>query len=379
MIWENCAWLALFRLQTLLTLTAACRWAWHNSHLTRKIAKEERITPAGKPTKPGRKRPSRPRTNLGLKLANLHLLLRAPGFARWPLQVHFFCEDVYEEWQTSCKKATERLREGIEVVMNEIPPSELTAEERNPRGSKEEKARKKEEGIPKQAALNLARISSLDISYNALKCQITQSLELNLEGSTTCGVCDQVLESEDSTLLVCPQPNCGIAFHIACLARTFLDNEQEVSVLPTSGNCPNCSTRLQWIDLVKELSLRTRGAKELDRLLKKPRSRRTRTKNFENELSSQIVVEETDDDDDEEVRSNESDEGKGPGPIGYEESLPDDWHQPNDDDDAMSATSIHSTISSTHEHSSPHQSRPGSSRLKAVIEESDWDGAEVLD
>ena len=363
----------------LLTLTAACRWAWHNPHLTRKIAKEQRITPVRKPTKSGRKRPSRPRTTLGLKLANLNLLLRAPGFARWPLLVHFFCKDVYQEWQASCKTATEQISNGIEVVMNDIPPSELSAEEKNPQDSKVEKAQKKEDRIPKQAALNLARISSLDISYSALRYQITKSLELGLEGSTSCGICTQILESEGSTLLVCPQTDCGAAFHIACLARTFLDKEQEVSVLPTSGACPECSAKLQWIDLVKDLSLRTRGAKELDRLLKKPRSRRTRTKNFENGLSSQIVVEETDDDYDAEVKSNKSDEGIFPGPSGYEESLPDDWHQPEDDDDAISVTSIHSMISSTVEHSSPFRSRPGLSRLNAVIEESDWDGAEVLD
>lgn len=265
--------------------------------------------------------------------------------------------------------------------MEDIPPSESSAaaEEKNPQDSKEEKKRKKEDRIPKQAALNLARISSLDISYSALKYQITKSLEIGLEGSTTCGVCTQVLESEGSTLLVCPQIDCGAAFHIACLARTFLDKEQEVSVLPTSGACPKCSAKLRWIDLVKELSLRARGAKELDRLLKKPRSRRTGTKNFENGLSSQIVVEETDDDYDDEFRSNEFDEGNFPGPSAYEEPLPDDWHQPEDEDDAMSVASIHSAISSIHEHSSPDQSRSGLSRLKAVIEESDWDGAEVLD
>lgn len=265
--------------------------------------------------------------------------------------------------------------------MSNIPPSELSAaaEEKNPQASKEEKARKKEDRIPKQAALNLARISSLDISYSVLRYQITKGLEIGLEGSASCGVCTQVLESEGSTLLVCPQIDCGAAFHIACLARTFLGKEQEMSALPTSGACPKCSANLRWIDLVKELSLRTRGAKELDRLLKKPRSRRTRTKSFENGLSSQIVVEETDDDYDDEVRSNEFDEDKLPGPSAYEESLPDDWHQPEDDDDAMSVTSIHSAISSSQELSSPYQSRPSSSRLKAVIEESDWDGAEVLD
>jgi len=362
-----------------VTLTAACRWAWHNPHLTRKIAKEQRITPGEKPTKSGRKRPSRPRTSLELKLANLHLLLRAPGFARWPLQVHFFCDDVHQKWQTSCLTATEHIRKGIAIVLNNLPPTESLVDEKNPQDSKEEKARKKEEDIPKQAALNLARISSIDTSYSALRSHVTKSLELSLEGSTSCLVCTQFLEPESPTLLVCPQTDCGATFHVACLARIFLNKEQEVSVLPTSGDCPKCGAELQWIDLVKELSLRTRGAKELDRLLRKPRSRRTRTKNSENGLSSEVVVEETDDDYDDEDRSNEFDEGTITGLSGYEASLPDDWHQPEEGEDAMSVTSIHSTISSTVEPSSPDQPRPGSSRLKAVIEESDWDGAEVLD
>lgn len=221
----------------------------------------------------------------------------------------------------------------------------------------------------KQAAVNRARILSLSFNYSTIKGQVQKSLEVAADRSSSCAVCAKAFNVEDSTMLACPDASCRAASHMACLARKFLVDEQAAAAVPTSGTCPGCGTTLRWVDLAKVLSLRQRGAKELSQLFKKLRSRRTRTQDVENALSSEFVVEETDDDD-------ETNEGAMPALSGYEISLPDDWQSLADDEDAMSVASTYSKISGP---SSPFQSPRATSHLKAVIDESDWDGAEVLD
>lgn len=86
------------------------RWAWQNTHITRHIASDDRINRTSKkqqtaaaiarasPKSSRRRRPPRPRLCLTDRLANLHLLLRARSFERWPLKVTFYAEDVYRVW-----------------------------------------------------------------------------------------------------------------------------------------------------------------------------------------------------------------------------------------------------------------------------------------
>ncbi|KAI7058604.1 hypothetical protein KC352_g44021 [Hortaea werneckii] len=72
--------------------------------------------------------------------------------------------------------------------------------------------------------------------------------------------------------LVCPSEGCSALSHIDCLSKRFLDTSRDGdAMLPTSGNCPECGNKLQWVDLVKELSLRMRGEKEIKALFKKRR------------------------------------------------------------------------------------------------------------
>ena len=350
-----------------------CRWAWHNSHLTRKIAKEQRITPVETKPKAGKKRPSRPRASLKDKLSNLHLLLRVPGFARWPLQVRFFSEDVHEKWQTWCATAADWTWSGISITLDNTPPSQLSVEERGQLDSESEEVRKQED-------LNKARVSSLGIGYGIMKPHVEKSLQITASEPCLCAVCTQAFEAADSSMLVCSRPDCRAASHMACLARRFLEEEHEAAVLPKIGMCPNCKSVVHWVDMVKELSLRARGPKELGLLFRKPRKPNTRTKKVDNGFSSELMVEEAEDEHRQEDCSDDVEEGPLlAGGLDDNDSLPDDWHNFEDEEDAMSVTSIHSDVSSTIATMSPYQSRPAASRLKVVIEESDWDGAEVLD
>jgi hypothetical protein len=48
---------------------------------------------------------------------------------------------------------------------------------------------------------------------------------------------------------------------LRCLADAFLSEDvDELAVLPTGGRCPGCRRYTKWIDIVKELGLRTRTA-----------------------------------------------------------------------------------------------------------------------
>jgi structure-specific endonuclease subunit SLX1 len=51
----------------------------------------------------------------------------------------------------------------------------------------------------------------------------------------------------------------------------MLGVEEHDSILPIAGTCPKCHGPVKWGDMMTELTLRLRGAKEVDKLLKKKR------------------------------------------------------------------------------------------------------------
>ena len=63
-----------------------------------------------------------------------------------------------------------------------------------------------------------------------------------------------------------------------------------------------------------------------------------------------------------------------------DDPLPDDWHfQVNDDDDVMSVTSATSGFWDSMDTASPSKIPVAAPRLKIVIEDSEWNDADVLD
>ena len=113
-------------------------------------------------------------------------------------------------------------------------------------------------------------IEGIVVGYSMLKDHVEKSLLL-VEGQVNrCAICAEDLSTQDTTILVCPQRNCQAISHMACLATRFLETEKRgLSVIPRAGTCPYCHSELQWIDMVKEMSLRVRGKSELARLTKK--------------------------------------------------------------------------------------------------------------
>jgi structure-specific endonuclease subunit SLX1 len=260
------------------------RWAWQNTHITRHIASDARINRTTKkqqtaaaiarasPKSSRRRRPPRPRLCLTDRLANLHLLLRARSFERWPLKVTFYAEDVYRVWTRWIGQHLELqggngLREGLWVGMAEgMPTAKKNASFPAPEPASDADAPK--------------GIHALDVTHALLKPQLEKSKTL-LAAPQTCTLCSSAIPSSGASTLICPAPSCSNVSHLTCLATHFLATESKsanktdtTSLLPTTGTCPTCSTPLHWHPLVQELSLRMRGEKEVQALFKPPRSRK---------------------------------------------------------------------------------------------------------
>ncbi len=282
-----------------------------------------------------RKRPARPRLGLTEELANLHLLLRVDSFRAWPLQVRFFCEDVYRVWQRWTERAGAKLRQGVDVVLDD------------------------------------SGIAKLEIGYASSKSHLQKSLRL-VQGSSKpkCAVCGKLVH-KGALLATCPRETCESTSHLNCLADRFLGEKTDdrEDILPTEGHCPSCNSATRWIDVVKELTLRTRGEKEVAKLLKEPRTKKT--KGRKEKITGEVAM--TNVDGTEDSGSNDSD-------VEMKEASEQEWrYVDEDEDDIMSVTSTASEASQFSTRATGPAPLVRKKGLDPVIEDTDWDEAEVLD
>lgn len=284
------------------------------------------------------------------KLSNLHILLRAKSFERWPLQVRFFAADVFKFWERCNAKATESVRDGIRIGMDE---SVVVRNTTQPIG-----------------------IDALDVTFAPMKPMLEKSRTLLAGSACACSVCHESLDSEKSLVLVCTADECKAASHLDCLSKHFLNAEHRGNaIVPLEGECPTCKAYSSWKDLVTDLSLRVRGEKEAAALFKVRKSR----KKAGTDLSAESVAVGDDDDSGSELSSLDSDidlDDSGPlisletGETNELQSTQgsDEWHNI---DDILS----HSP--------KPLRKTPGSPKarrcVEMVIEDSDWDEAEIVE
>ena len=202
-----------------------------------------------------------------------------------------------------------------------------------------------------------------------MKAYVEKSLFLLAEGEATkCAVCTKELGTQVTTAVVCPNEGCRTASHMTCLAKKYLgENGSDRPLIPTSGSCPGCNAAFKWIDLVKEMSLRIRGEKEVAQLMRKPREQKTKMPKGKSRLPSEVVGNSDEDD---------FDEGLLDADIVDEPLLEDEWvYRDEDDDDLISVT----TAASESGAPSPIRFGKPDQTLEMFIEDSDWDNAEVLD
>lgn len=320
------------------------------------------------------RRPARPRSSLIDKLSNLHLLLRVPSFARWPLEVRFFCEDVYKVWQRWNERVNGKIRDSVQIVLDVTQQADVP-EGGQPPPSAQAK------GKPNEETRGRGGIESVNVGYGGLKNHVEKSLRvLDDREAQFCAICAVRLGSPAGTALVCPKENCQTVSHMTCLAKRFLDEEGVPgSTVPISGSCPQCKSTLQWIDLVKEMSLRMRGKEEMARLMRKPTVRKRKVMKGAASLQADKTANEVEGDSDEEGDDDLAEDAMHP-VYETEEPLPADWyHQADGEEDVMSMTSADSDFSNHMDAAGPPTSKLPAQRLEVVIEDSNWTNAEILD
>ncbi|KAH9909716.1 GIY-YIG catalytic domain-containing protein [Xylariomycetidae sp. FL2044] len=236
-------------------------WAFANPHVSLHIPSNSRISVSTQKKRNGH--PKRPVYSLTSILSNLHLLLRVPTFARWPLTVHFFNAGVHTAWTKWCATANEPLRDTIKVLTDFEPePAPLSA----PEGSARQRGKR---------AVQPWGIHALPLNYAPLKDYVTKTQSIYaFEREGDCVVCGETLEPGEGLHATCSNAGCEGTGHISCWSRHMLGDANTDDIIPISGHCPKCRGEVSWGEMMKEMSLRMRGAKEVEKLLKKPRKRK---------------------------------------------------------------------------------------------------------
>lgn len=246
-------------------------------------------------------------------------------------------------WLRWTTKQFEKLRPGIDVIMDEssctaksgeaelLPPDEL------PRG-----------------------IHALDVGYHGLKPQLEKCREVFDENTVTkCSICRSRTPATGVGTLICPSENCRTASHLQCLSSAWLGAEGESAknaMVPTSGSCPTCHTKLMWVNLVKDLSLRMRGEKEIKAIFKPKRGKKTTA-----------------------AAAEESDESPSEDDL-LDDPLPqeDEWHQLLDSSDDDEVGTRNAKSDPAPRAARFKKAKVAQSYSEPVIQDSDSDGAEIL-
>ena len=302
------------------------------------------------------------------KLSNLHLLLRVSAFRRWPLTVRLFSEDAYDTWQSCHEKADAIIRSGIKIIFEANSAVDVSQSANLSVSSHGNETRKRQ-------ALGQSAIEGIDVGYSYLKGPLEKSTFLLADSETiNCSVCAKQIGLERRLSLICPAEGCRAASHLSCLGTKFLHDEgASDSIVPTSGKCPECKLDMLWVDLVKEMSLRIRGKKELAALTKKAWRRKAKVPKLAKAGVSKTEISES-----EAATDTDTDNGSLDAAVlatdAEDDLLQDDWRfqeDDDDDDDLTSITSAASGFSDGVDVPSPGKPSRAAPRLKTVIEDSE--------
>jgi structure-specific endonuclease subunit SLX1 len=195
---------------------------------------------------------------------------------------------------------------------------------------------------------------------------------IDFEREGECGICHEELAHDEGIYTICPSPGCETVTHITCLSRHFLKGEAQDVLVPIKGHCPGCKAESIWADVVKELSLRMRGQKEVEKLLKVKRVKKAKS------TAAQAVIDS--DGDDEAVDEGIEDEAerlRELNPDGSRMEMGDGWAAFDDSDsDLESVLAVPASFSQPKKK----ETKTGKKRaIAVVIEDSDWDEAIALD
>ena len=286
---------------------------------------------------------------------------------------------MHKVWQRWSERVDGKIRDGIRIVLDleqSIESSEAVDTLLLPVSNQAQESQVGRSGR--------GGVKVVDVSYGALMPHAEKSKSLLTNDQTLyCSACGRTAEKECELVVTCPQSFCLGVSHMRCLANQFISAESpEDMIVPVEGNCPSCKSRVRWIDVVKELSLRAHGHAELTKLSKRPREAKHRVskakraeKGPSNVMPESRVISE------DEFTSDAPAEDMPEIPVPALHFYGRMHCEPEDNDDIVSISSLTSIDSQeTLSIRIPRVSAAFPSAIpKAVIEDSDWDGAEVLD
>jgi structure-specific endonuclease subunit SLX1 len=231
------------------------------------IPSSSRLAVSTQPKRGGR--PRRPQKSVASVVSNLHLLLRVPSFARWPLRVHFFERAVHAAWEKWCATVGERVRDSLVVVVDFGG------------GGGEVVVAEGGEGVELEPGPEPWGIHALPLDYEPIKEYVGKGQEIfEFERQGNCVVCHEEMSTGEGLHAVCSNEGCDGVGHLACWGRRFLQDGDGggdgADIVPVQGQCPKCNEHVLWGDMMRELTLRTRGAKDVEKLLNRKRRRATK-------------------------------------------------------------------------------------------------------
>ncbi|KAJ5795221.1 Zinc finger FYVE/PHD-type [Penicillium paradoxum] len=318
-------------------------WAWQHPERSRHLDSEQEIDPQAaktntKTAKPKPKPRTRTRRSLTAHLEDLHSLLRSTCFSACPLRVRFFSADVYRVWRVWSDRVNGQLPHNIKTVLDGDNLAKLPEPKQN------------DELAP------VGHIKNLSVDYIRLEDYLEKSLfMLEDPEDLQCAVCKQSVAPAKENIVVCPHPDCRGTSHLLCLSTKFLDAANEPDLLvPAQGTCPSCGNLVQWPTMMRELSFRNRAEKEAHAIVRK-KEKRLRKQSAGAEVSSG-------------ARSSSME------PRSLVEEPAHDDLGPNWFEDVDLESD--SDFEGRQKH---HSARAPPSKLEIVIEDSDWDDAELVE
>jgi structure-specific endonuclease subunit SLX1 len=182
--------------------------------------------------------------------------------------LHFFNADVYKVWEKTRATAKEPLRSHLPVITDFEPSTTTTAPAVDAEG---------EEDGPKLPSWG---IHALPVDYVPMKDYVSKGREVfRFEREGHCVVCKEYMPPGEGVYALCANDGCEGVGHLSCWSRHMIPpREWQDNLIPVDGRCPKCSGEIHWADMMRELTLRTRGSKEVDKLLKKKRVPKTKAK-----------------------------------------------------------------------------------------------------
>lgn len=120
-------------------------------------------------------------------------------------------------------------------------------------------------------------IHALPLDYTPLRGYVAKVESIfSQKRQRSCVVCDKRLPPGRGLYAACPNTDCEGIGHLSCWGQHLLGRDNTDHVLPVNGVCPKCRGPVKWGEMMTELSLRARGQKEVEKLLKEPRKRKAR-------------------------------------------------------------------------------------------------------